>query len=322
MLKKLSILYLLPLLMYSCSQQLSTQDQAPKPPKGYPNEALLKAAYVTGMLDLIELKPAVPADISVFKDIVYKEVDDISLKLDIYKRQDLAEKVPVLVFIHGGSWTKGNKSDYLPYLISYAQKGYVTATVSYRFSQVAPFPAALEDVKCAVAWIYAHAEEYGILADKIGIVGGSAGGHLAMMLGYSENDEYISECTDSLNRKVQAIVNFYGPADLTTIEGQENSDVNAFVGVSYEESPEAWLEASPRSHISADDPPTITFQGTLDELVPYSQADSLHLWLNRVGVVNEYHKLKGWPHTMDAAKKVNEYCQYYMDAFFKKHLRE
>ena len=316
--------FLLPLFILSqliicgCAQN----DELPmKAPRGFSNETFLKMAYALRFLDLIETKLTVPENIEVFKDIVYKQVDSVSLKLDVYKLKTLKTATPALVFIHGGSWSKGNKSDYLPYLIDYANKGYVTVTISYRLSGIAPFPAAVQDVKCAVQWIRAHSKEYMINPDKIAVIGGSAGGHLAMMLAYSDNSEFNSECSDSINYKVQAVVDLYGPADLTTEYARNRGECLHFLGKSYQEDPNVYKVASPRTYISSDDPPTLIFHGTIDSLVPISQSDSLHNWLDHAGVPNEYHKLKGWPHAMDMSKKVNNYCRFYMDLFFEKHLQ-
>lgn len=303
-----------------CAQKDQKSDRPLKAPHGYLNEPLLKVAYALGFLDLVETKPTVPEDIEVFKDIVYKQVDSVSLKLDVYKLKTLKTATPALVFIHGGGWSKGNKSDYLSYLIDYAKKGYVTVTVSYRLSKVAPFPAAVQDVKCAVQWIRAHSKEYMINPDKIAVIGGSAGGHLAMMLAYSDEKEFAHKCPDTSYRKVQAVVNIYGPTDMTTEYARNRGECLQFLGKSYQEIPDLYQAASPRTYISSDDPPTLIFHGTIDSLVPVSQSDSLHKWLDQAGVPNEYHRLKGWPHAMDISKKVNNYCQYYMDAFFKKYL--
>lgn len=284
--------------------------QPPEPPRGYMNETFLKIAYGLGFIDLVETSPEVPENIKVEKDLVYKQVDSISLKLDVYKPKDLSKARPALVFIHGGGWSKGDKSDYLPYLIDYAEKGYVTVTVSYRLSKVAHFPAAVEDIHAAVQWIRDHSEDHLINPDKIALIGGSAGGHLALMQAYS----------DTSGHKVQAVVNIYGPTDLTTEYARNRGECLQFLGKRYSEAPELYRAASPRTHISSDDPPTLIFHGTIDSLVPVSQSDSLHKWLDQAGVPNEYHRLKGWPHTMDLSRKVNDYCQYYMDAFFRKHL--
>ncbi len=322
MIKNLSIIILSSLiLLNACSQENNNGKVSPKAPKGYRNETMLKIAYALGFLDLIETKPAIPENIEVYQDLIYKQIDSINLKLDIYRSKDLSETAPVLLFIHGGGWYKGKRSDYLAYLLDYAQKGYVTATVSYRLSGVAHFPAAVEDVKCAVRWIRENASKYMINPDRIAVIGGSAGGHLAMMLAYTNDDEYTYECTDSVSSRVSAVVNFYGPSDLTTPYAQERHEGIKFFGKSYKENPEIYKAASPRFHISSNDPPTLIFQGTIDSLVPVSMSDSLHKWLDKAGVANEYHRLKGWPHTMDMSKKVNDYCQYYMDGFFNKYLQ-
>lgn len=307
----ISSVFLLLILFPAFSQEVAKGERPLKAPRGYRSEGLLKAAYALRFLKLIETEPAVPETIEARTGIEYKQADSLSLQLDLYKLKSLSDAAPALIFIHGGSWSKGKRSDYLPYLLDYAQKGYVTVSISYRLAGVAKFPAALQDVQDAVRWIREHAGEYGINPEKIALVGGSAGGHLAMMAGYTD---------EKPGPKVQAIVNFYGPTDLTTEYAREREECLNFLGKSYQESPGLYHQASPRSHISQNDPPTLTFHGTIDSLVPVSQSDSLHQWLNRAGVPSEYHRLKGWPHTMDLSKKVNAYCQFYMDAFFKQYL--
>jgi acetyl esterase/lipase len=307
----LSSALLLLMLLQACSQEAPEGDRPVKAPRGFRSEGSLKVAYALHLLKLIETEPDLPENIDVQKDIVYKQVDSTSLQLDIYKLKNLSEAAPVLVFIHGGSWAKGKRSDYLPYLLDYAQKGYVTLTVSYRLSGVAHFPAAMQDVQAAIQWIREHAAEHMIDPGKIALIGGSAGGHLAMMVGYAD---------ELPGHKVQAVVNLYGPSDLTTEYARNRDECLKFLGESYQERPDLYRLASPRTHITRDDPPTLIFHGTIDSLVPITQSDSLHQWLERAGVPNEYHRLKGWPHTLDLAKKVNNYCQYYMDAFFKRYL--
>ncbi len=306
---------------YGCGQK-SGNEEPPKPPRGFMNESFLKMAYSVGLLDLINTNPEVPGNIDVYKDITYKSIDTVQLKLDIYRKKDIKKPTPVLVFIHGGAWKKGKRQDYLPYLVDYAKKGYITVTISYRLSPVATFPAAVEDVKCAIRWIRKNAALYSMDPENIAVIGGSAGGHLALMLGYTKDGQFTGDCPDSLSSRVQAVVDFYGPVDLTTPYARSASSVIKFLGTTYDEDPGIFRDASPKSYISPGDPPTLIFQGTIDSLVPYSQSDSLDVWLGRAGVPHEYHKLKGWPHTMDMAKKVNQYCQYYMDRFFGKYLQK
>ncbi len=309
------------LFLTNCNTNTTDINRPFKAPSGYMNETFVKISYGLGMLDLIDTEPAVPNDILEIKNIEYKNVDSISLQLDLYKLKNLQNPAPVMIFIHGGAWRTGKRSDYLPYLIDYAKKGYITITVSYRLIKAAIFPAAVQDVNCAVRWIRDHAEEYGIDPDRMALIGGSAGGHLAMMVGYAGDEPMFNKnCQDEKSSKVKAIINLYGPTDLTTPYSISTYQAKDFIGSSYDEHPELYNLASPKTFITPDDPPTLTFHGTIDSLVPVSQADSLDIWLSRVGVPHDYHRLKGWPHAMDVSAKVNEYCQFYIDAFLEKYL--
>lgn len=316
------MLVLLACCFASACQTASTDPNRPvTAPKGYPNETLMNIAYGLGMLDLIESELTVPEHIDVFRDITYKTIDGMELQVDIYRQKDLQEPAPTLIFVHGGAWKKGKRQDYLPYLIDYAEKGYVTATLSYRLSGVAKFPAAAQDVNCGIKWIKEHAEDYGIDPDRLALVGGSAGGHLSLLLGYGgEEPLFNQDCIPDAGSAVKVIVDFYGPVDLTTPYAISTEQVQSFMGTSYEQNSEMYRLASPSTFISPDDPPTLIFQGTIDSLVPVTQSDSLQRWLQQAGVPNEYHRLKGWPHSMDMAREVNEYCQFYIDRFLQQYL--
>jgi acetyl esterase/lipase len=305
----------------NCQSQKTDDNGLMKAPSGYMNETLLKISYGLGMLDLIETEPKIPEEILEIKNIEYKRVDTLSLRLDIYKLKNLQSPAPLLIFVHGGAWRSGKRSDYLPYLIDYAKKGYVTATVSYRLVKHAKFPAAVQDVNCAVKWLKSHADNYGFDPERIALIGGSAGGHLSMMIGYGGNEPMFNNGCDTItSSKVKVIVDLYGPTDLTTPYAIGRKEAIDFIGDSYANKPDQYLLASPKHYITPDDPPTLIFQGTIDSLVPVSQSDSLDIWLKKAGVPHEYHRLKGWPHTMDLSVKVNAYCQYYIDEFLKKHL--
>jgi acetyl esterase/lipase len=309
------------LFIIGCSTKITDSNRPLKAPSGYMNETFLKISYGLGMLDLIDTEPDVPDEIQEIKDIEYKNIDSLSLQLDIYKLKDLDEPAPVMIFIHGGAWRTGKRSDYLPYLIDYAKKGFVTITVSYRLVKQATFPAAVQDVNCAVKFIKNHAGEYGINPDKVVLIGGSAGGHLSLMIGYAGNEDLFSEdCPMENDSKVNAIIDLYGPADLTTPYAISTYQTQDFLNTTFDKDPDVYKMASPKTFITPDDPPTLIFQGTIDSLVPVSQSDSLDSWLDKAGIPHEYHRLKGWPHTMDVSVKVNEYCQYYIDAFLEKYL--
>ena len=316
--KYLSYLFLF-FLFTNCS--VSKKEGPPEPPDGYWNMTTLKMAYVLGAIDQIEMEFPVPGNITEHKDIVYKTIDSTRLKLDIYHLNNITEKTPVLLFIHGGGLSKGDKRDYLRYTIDFAQKGYITASVQYRFVDKVKFPAQLFEIKAAVRWLKENADKYHIDKNKIALIGGSAGGHLAMMAGYTSDIEEFNNENDSLiSYRVQAVVDLYGPVDFTTKYAREHPTSKNMFGKTYEEAPEIYEKSSPIKFISKDDPPTLIFHGTIDDLVPVSQSDTLEMMLKKAGVPVEYHKLKGWPHTMDIEVKVNEYCQYYMEAFFKKYI--
>ena len=128
------------------------------PPVGYHFVLPGYLAVGLGLEKLIDMNPDVPSDIEQYKDIEYKNINGKSLKLDIYRPKNVIKPLPLLVFIHGGSWSHGKRSDYLVYLMSFAKKGYMTATVSYRLLQDGPYPACAEDINDAVQWFYKNGE--------------------------------------------------------------------------------------------------------------------------------------------------------------------
>lgn len=294
----------------------------PKPPAGYKNRTLVLAAIATGILPLVNTDVPLPDGVAVEKDIEYGNVDGRSLKLDLYRPKKIAKPVPVLLFIHGGAWKSGKRQDYHFYTKAFAKKGYVVATVSYRLSGEAPFPAAVQDCKCAVRWLRANAKKYRIDPNQIAVIGGSAGGHLAMMLGYADDPALEGKGGHAgVSSRVSAVVNLYGVYDMTTEFAQKASAVKNFLaGKTIAEAPKLYRQSSPRFHLDKNDPPTLILHGTIDEVVPIVQSDALAAHLKRLKIPHEYGRLTGWPHTMDLAKPVNDYCQAMMDRFFARHI--
>jgi acetyl esterase/lipase len=294
-----------------------------KPPVGYHFESLAYLAAGIGLEKLADLEPKIPETIEEIKDVEYKNVNGKSLQMDFYRPKNADGQLPLLVFIHGGSWKSGKRSDYLVYLTSFAEKGYITATVSYRLLRDSIYPAAVEDVTDAVEWLFENGENYGYDPDRIALIGGSAGAHLAMLAGYgwknSRTDSGNPDDTSSGHR-IKAVVDIYGPADLTTEYARNQRLVNAFIGHSYDENPELYREASPVSYLASSCPPTLIFHGTSDTLVPISQSDTLKSRLDALGVPCEYYRVPLWPHAMDIAKRVNDFSQKKMEAFFEKYL--
>ncbi|HBC78695.1 MAG TPA: alpha/beta hydrolase [Bacteroidales bacterium] len=290
-----------------------------KPPVGYHFMAPAYVALWFGLEKLVNTTPTVPSDIEEIKNIEYKNIDGKSLQLDLYKPVNLKDPAPLLVFIHGGGWKSGKRSDYLIYLVDFAKRGYATATVSYRLLNDGPYPACAEDIKDAVGWFFRNGEKYGYDPDRIALVGGSAGGHLSMLGGYGWGK--TNEISDSLNHKIKAVVDIYGPADLTTGYARNHTLVTSFLARSYKEAPALYEEASPVHYLDKDDPPTLILHGTSDRLVPVSQSDNLKSALDSLGVPCVYYRFPLWPHTMDIVKRVNDFCQEKMQEFFDEYLK-
>ena len=302
--------------------------EVPPAPAGYSSETAIKAAFFAGMLKTIDVNLPVPDSIKVEKGIEYGKGGDISLKLDLYQPvggDGAGDPLrSAIIFVHGGAWKGGNREIYHYYCVKLAEKGYVVATVSYRLSDVAPFPAAVQDVKCAVRWMRANAERLHVDPNRIAMAGGSAGGHLSMMAGYVTDNPELEGTGghDEESSRIQAVVNFYGPTDLTTEFARDNDVVVKFLGgESYADKPELYQLASPNSHVSADDPPTLILHGSIDTVVPISQAELLVDKLKAAGVPHEYDRVEGWPHTMDLEANVNRHCLAKVEEFLDTHLQ-
>ncbi len=295
-----------------------------KPPVGYHFLTPTYVAIKLGLEKMIDRRPPVPSDIEGIKNIEYKNINGKSLQLDIYKSKELVKTAPLLVFIHGGGWKSGDRADYLVYLIAFAKKGYVTATVSYRFLNDAPYPACAEDITDAVQWLFKNGGNYGYDPDKIALIGGSAGAHLAMLAGYGWNKKGAvadSSITPEAQHKIKAVVDIYGPTDLTTEFSRTNSTVTNFLARTYDQAPEVFLEASPIHYLNKTNPPTLILHGTSDQIVPLSQSDLLKAKLDSLGVPNVYCKVPLWPHTMDAIERVNRFTEEKMTLFFEKYVK-
>lgn len=300
------------------SAEVPVPESAPEAP-GYSSRTEIMARIALKNLKLIEPPQSIPDGVRFHQDVVYGHGGSGNLMMDILQPEE-AVGSPAMVFIHGGAWSGGRRQDYYAYTHHFAALGYVTATVSYRLSGEAPFPAAVEDVKCALRYLRSHAEKYGIDPDRIAVVGGSAGGHLAMMAGYAGASAGLegSGGWENTSSKPNLVINFYGPADLTTDFARKAGAVMKFLeGKRFEEAPEIYEKASPVRYIDPEDPPTLIFHGTLDEIVPVNQSDILKACLEDAGVTFCYDRLEGWPHTMDASVTVNARTRHVMQWFLE-----
>ena len=217
-------------------------------------------------------------------------------------------KLPAIVMIHGGGWRAGGKSDVALILMPLIRSGrYAGVSIDYRWSSEARWPAQIYDCKAAIRWVRANAAKYAIDADRVGVWGLSAGGHLALMLGLSANlPELEGEIGPyrGTGSQVAAVVNFFGVSDLLSLAGPSaeksspgsGAAVEALMGGPLPQNIQKAAAASPLTYVTADNPPVMTVHGTLDSIVPYEQSVLLDAALRKAGVPSYFITVKGGGH--------------------------
>ncbi len=244
---------------------------------------LLLSCFAAIAAQTIGLSNAAANDVRVLKDIEFATVDGHSLKLDLYLPN--ADDPPLVVWIDGGGWRAGSKERCRVSWLT--EHGYAVASISYRLTGKALFPAQIHDCKAAVRWLRAHAERYGYEADRIAVGGSSAGGHLALLMGVSgkveELEGNVGNHLDQLSA-VQAIIDYYGPSDFV-LRGKTQPD-RAYTEKSGSFALLAGLRdgkvkreteqfASPSTYVTSDDPPLLIFHGDVDRDVLFDQSQRI-----------------------------------------------
>lgn len=229
------------------------------------------------------------------KDVVYLQASGQDLHLDVYRNTAFEGPRPVLVYIHGGAWWKGEKPASWGGFRAYLAAGFSVVTVEYRLTDVARAPASVQDVRCALSWVKANAKAYGFDTKRVVPYGTSAGGHLALMAGMlpKKNDIDLPACRDQ--PKVAAILDFYGPYHLRAdLPGAFKSPSTArWIG----DGPEAlWTSMSPSAYVRKGQPPVFIVHGDADPTVPYEASTSLKADLDKAGVLNRFHPVAGGVH--------------------------
>lgn len=216
---------------------------------------------------------------SVERDVPYCAPEGTKLLMDVHYPKTAGGRWPALVFIHGGGWTGGDKSQTGPELAALREAGFLVASVNYRLGPQHKFPAMIEDAACAVRYLRAHASRYNVDPERIGAWGSSAGGHLAALLGTADSTAgFDTGEFPGHSSRVQAVAVFYGPTDLTVpFPGGYDSKREVFA-------PFDPALASPVTYVSPDDPPFLFVHGDRDTLVPLSQSEILLKKLQEAGV--------------------------------------
>jgi acetyl esterase/lipase len=276
-----------------------------------------------------------PDGVKMDRDIAYVPDGDDAQKLDLYLPETPAgHPLPLIVHIHGGGWRGGNKFP-CP-VVGMVAQGYVVASVEYRFSQKALFPAQIQDCQAAIRWLRANSTRHGIDPEHIGVIGASAGGHLSALVGTAGGTKAFPPLggNEEQSDRVQAVCDIYGPTDFGTVMRQAADDRNVrniftfnsssdpyslLIGASLEGNPDKTDAVSPVYYASKDSPPTLILHGTHDALVPFAQSEEFAATLEEKGVAVWLQALPGSGHGGPAFGKPS--IIGLMKTFFDKHLK-
>jgi acetyl esterase/lipase len=257
------------------------------------------------------------------RNLVYGKAGGQELRLNLARPTEAAPNRPCIVFVHGGGWTGGDKDIYDEAIRFAAGKGYVGATVEYRLAPAHRFPAQVQDVKCAVRYLRAHAEQYGIDPKRIGAAGDSAGGQLVMMLGVTRPEDGLEGDGgwSGTSSAVQAVVSYYGPTDLGAADVPELSKwvVEAFLGAPAAKVPDVCRKASPIFYVHTGQAPILLLQGTVDPLVPTTQAVRMATAMSAAKAAGRVELIVGAAHGFSGAQQ--QHAIETTAAFFDEHLR-
>ena len=273
--------------------------------------------------------PQAPDGMTVHRDLAYVANGHARQNLDLYLPSD-GQNLPLIIWVHGGAFRMGSKEglefDSVP--LEYLALGYAVASINYRLSQHALFPAQIEDCKAAVRWLRAHAEQFMLDTNRFGVWGPSAGGYLAAMLG-TTGAVTTFEVGGHLNLSscVQAVVDYFGPTDFLQMDDQRlpdgmlhnppDSPESQLVGGAIQDHKQRVTQANPITYVTNDASPFLIVHGDCDPLVPYQQSVLLEAALRQAGVPVTFYPVVGAGHGRFTDPRVPELTQ----AFFAQHLR-
>ncbi|MBK7749817.1 MAG: alpha/beta hydrolase [Candidatus Obscuribacter sp.] len=255
-------------------------------------------------------------------------LNDQAHQISIYTPPASSAKAPLIIYVHGGSWLSRPKSA-PTWVSSFVKNGFAVAVVHYRLSSEGIFPAQIEDLNTCLRWVKTNASKFNIDANRIGLWGSSAGGHLVSLMGTSANNAALDLGLGdkSISKNVQAVCDFCGPSDLVALgsqmqPGQEWDTVSPAAPLSMLLGGQATtrsalaLQASPTTYVSANNPPFLIVHGAMDTIVPTSQSQELADKLKAAGVSTELYILPGTGHDIEKGGNIELARQ-----FFIKHLK-
>ena len=239
------------------------------------------------------------------RDLVYVEGGHERNKLDLYLPEKADGPLPLLIWVHGGGWQNGSKDGCPPLRAGYLDRGYAVASINYRLSGHAVFPAQIEDCKAAIRWLRAHSADFGLDPERFGVWGSSAGGHLVALIGTSgEVKEFDVGANLDQSSRVQAVCDYFGPTDFTAFVttpgyGSHASDASPeakLLGGTVMQNQDKAARVNPITYVSKDDPPFLIVHGDQDPTVPINQSELLFASLKETAVSAHFHTIHGAGH--------------------------
>jgi len=274
-----------------------------------------------------------PRGARVDRDLVYARAGEKNLLLDLYQPEKSEGLLPVVVWIHGGAFRGGSKDDGQTQTASWlATQGYAVASINYRLSSEALFPAQIHDCKAAVRWLRANAAAYGLDSNRIGAFGASAGGYVSAMLGTAGGVPELEGDLGNLKEssRVQAVVDFFGPTDFLKMDaaalpgGQKHDPADSpesqLVGGPIQQNKDIVARANPITYVTRDSPPFLILHGEQDPSVPVNQSELLYDALKKAGVDVTFHKIVGAGH--GGPQFNTPEVRAMVQAFFDRHLKK
>lgn len=277
----------------------------------------------------------IPDDIEQTADVPFTDDSQPPLHLDLFRmrRMQFTAPQPVIIWIHGGGWFTGDKERGVERIFGLVRSGFVGASISYRLSQEALFPAQLHDSKCAVRFLRAHASTHNIDPARIGVWGASAGGHLASLVAVTDREKALEgeRGWATFPSKVQAACSWFGPSDFNLMDEfppgvtgampgrTAESAQGKLVGGAIAERQDVVAMANPIRHIHSECPPVLLMHGAKDDYVPLASSERFHAALVEHGVQALLHVIKDGHH--NAYLWGDQHLQLAKE-FFEWHLRE
>ncbi|MDR6563225.1 MULTISPECIES: alpha/beta hydrolase [unclassified Arcicella] len=272
-----------------------------------------------------------PANTTLYGNVPYAKDTSKHHLLDIYLPANAKPNTPLVIWVHGGAWMLNDKYADMSYMKNtirnIVENGYALASIDYRYSTQAIFPAQIQDCNQAIEFLYQNAEKYSLDKNRIVLVGFSAGGHLASLLALSHNnkvkDFYAKD--NKVSFKIKGVIDFYGPSDFLAIPknlepaGAVKTSESILLGDTPLQRPDLAKWASPVTYVDKNDPPFLIIHGEKDQSVPYSQSVLLSSWLKLSGIENQVFIVKDAPHYGEMFDA--EYLRKEIIDFLNKHLK-